>query len=127
VLGLAGLALLWLSVHVWRDDPAAQRTVLLSALILLGVTVLQRTLHDGRAQPLASDVRLRWLAVAAIPVYLLGMYWPPAADFFRLKPLALPQWGRLLVVVMLAYGLCRLTDWGARRRHASAGLWHGNC
>jgi hypothetical protein len=89
---------------------------LLSALILLGATVLLRALRDGEAQLVVGDTRLRLLAVAAVPVYVVGMYWPPAADFFRLQPLSLLQWSRIVVTVVLAYGVSLLTDWCARRR-----------
>ncbi len=42
VIGLAGLLLLWLSDRVWHDDDPTQRTLLLSLLILLGLTTLLR-------------------------------------------------------------------------------------
>src|SRR5262249_13092360 len=87
VFALAGLAILLLSVHVWPEDVRTQRTLLLSVLILLGITALLRALTDGEPQPLLGDTKLRWLAVAAVPVYLMMMYLPWPARFFELAPL----------------------------------------
>jgi magnesium-transporting ATPase (P-type) len=114
VFAFAGLVLLLLAVRVWPDDQEAQRTLLLSALIFLGGIALLRALRDGEPQSPGGDTRLRLLAILTVPVYLGVMYWPPAADFFRLHALTLPQWGWVLAVVTAAYGLCRWTDRGTR-------------
>src|SRR5262249_52434039 len=99
VFALAGLTILFLSVHVWADPlmpPIDQlrlhRTLLLSVLILLGITALLRALTDAEPQRLIGDTKFRWLAVAAVPVYLLMMYWPLSARFFDLYPLDLVEW-----------------------------------
>jgi cation-transporting ATPase E len=110
VFGLAGLALLLLAVQVWDNDLQTQRTLLLSLLILLGITALFRALQDGESQPLAGDRNLRWLGVAAVPLYLLAMYWPLSADFFRLTPLGWLDWLKVLAVAVPAYGLSLLSD-----------------
>jgi cation-transporting ATPase E len=86
------------------------RTLLLSALVLLGITALLRALTDGEEKPLVGDRRFRWLAVAALPVYLLVMYWGPSARFFRLAALQPAEWGIVLAVVVPAFLLCKLTD-----------------
>ena len=110
VFGLAGLVMLALSKHVWADDVQAQRSMLLSVLILLGITALLRVLRDGADQRLKGDTRLRWLALGAIPAYLIAMYWPMSAHFFDLHMLDALQWFRVLIVVIPAYGLTLLTD-----------------
>jgi cation-transporting ATPase E len=114
VIGLAGLFLLWMSDRVWHDDERTQRTLLLSLLILLGLTTLLRALTDGEAQPLAGDHRFRWLAAAALLVYLVVLYWHPVGGFFDLTPLSPWQWGKLLAVAGGAYLVLRLSD--VRRR-----------
>src|SRR5262249_46544351 len=86
VYGLAGLVMLALAVHVWHDDIRTQRTLLLSTLILLGITNLFRALKDGEGQPLVGDRKFRWLAAAAVPLYLLALDWPLSAEVFRLPP-----------------------------------------
>jgi cation-transporting ATPase E len=87
-----------------------QRTMMLSVLIVLGITALLRTLTDGEERPLAGDGRFRLLAAAVVPVYLLAMYWPLSARFFEMEPLALPQWGLVLAVAAVAYVLTLLSD-----------------
>ncbi len=116
VMGLAGLTVLLLAQHLWprvvRGDlhEKLHRTLLLSTLILLGVTALLRVLTDGEERPLVGDTRFRWLAIGAVPVYLLAMYWPLPAAFFDLTPLGLGQWGLVLAVAAPAFLLCKLTD-----------------
>src|SRR5262249_42425199 len=67
VFALAGLTVLLFAIHVWGEPPKTQRTLLLSVLVLLGVTALLRALTDGETQPLVGDRWLRWIAVGAIP------------------------------------------------------------
>ncbi len=93
-----------------RDGEKAQRTMLLSVLILLGITALLRALTDGEDKPLAGDLRIRLVAMLAVPVYLLAMYWPPSTRFFELEPLTLPQWGVALAVSGGAYLLTLISD-----------------
>jgi cation-transporting ATPase E len=107
-----GLILLW-AVHVGDCNVKTQRTLLLSVLILLGITVLWRALRDGEEQPLQGDNRFRWLGLAAVPGYLGAMYVPPLAWFFQLEPLNGGQWLLVSLVVVGTAGLTVLTD----RRH----------
>ncbi len=93
----------------------AVRTLLLSALVLLGVTTLLRTLTHGEAHALPGDRVFRGVAAAAVPVYLATMYVPPAAYFFELTPLRLGQWLWVLAFVVPAYLLLLLTDRRARK------------
>ena len=79
------------------------------------ITALLRALTDGEEKPLLGDRRFRWLALAALPVYLLAMYWGPPARFFRLAALSLSEWGLVLAVVVPAFLLCKLTDWWVAR------------
>jgi cation-transporting ATPase E len=87
-----------------------QRTMLLTVLVLLGITALLRTLTDGEEKPLAGDGRFRLLAGAVVPVYLLAMYWPPSTRFFELEPLTFAQWGIALLVAGVGYFLTLLSD-----------------
>jgi cation-transporting ATPase E len=113
VIGVAGVVLLAWARQYEPHNVMLHRTLLLSALVLLGVTGLLRALTDGEEQPLQGDRRFQWLAVGAVPVYLLAMYWGPAARFFRLAPLGLAEWGVVLAVVVPAFLLCKLSDWWA--------------
>lgn len=133
VIGVAGLILLHWSRAVWSDEePLAgrergsmvvkgedmQRTLLLSALVLLGITALLRALTDGEEKPLVGDQRFRLLAGAALPVYWLVMYWEPPARFFRLAALRPSEWGMVLLVVVPALVLCKVSDgYPGRPRH----------
>jgi hypothetical protein len=94
------------------------RTLLLSALVLLGATTLLRALADGEARRPAGDNRLRLLALAAVPAYLAVMYIPAFAYFFELQPLTWGQWGRVLLVAGPAYGVLALSDRLLRPRPA---------
>jgi magnesium-transporting ATPase (P-type) len=116
VIGVAGLAVLLLARHVWRiDGEQTQRTCLLTALVLLGLDTLLRVLADD-PHGATFDRALRWLAAAAVPVYLLAMYVPLAAKFFELTPLTLMQWVQVLGVVAPASAVARLSDWTAPGR-----------
>src|SRR5262249_7528344 len=113
IFSLAGLAILALGVHYYPDDgpdKSTQRTLLLSVLILLGITALWRTLEDGEEEKLQGDTRFRLLGIAAVPVYLLAMYWPVPRDFFRLAPLGGTDWLWVLSVAGVGYGLSWLSD-----------------
>jgi hypothetical protein len=109
VFGVAGVVMLWIAGRLFPEDHGAQRTMLLSLLILLGITALFRALSDGEAK-LRGDRRFRMLGILAIPVYLTAMYWPLAASFFDLTPLGLLEWGVVLIVAAAAYGMCLVID-----------------
>jgi cation-transporting P-type ATPase E len=110
LFGAAGLLLVWLSVHNWQEPLETQRTLLLSTLILLGMTVILRTLADGRSATGVVHIKFYLLAPVCVLLYLTLMYWPPSSDFFRLTPLMSWQWGRILCVVVPAYALSLFTD-----------------
>jgi cation-transporting ATPase E len=111
IFALAGLTILALSLRLWPDiSDESQRALLLSTLILLGLTALFRALTDGEEQRLQGDSKFRLLGVLALPAYALAMYWPAAARFFQLDPLGFAEWLLVLVVVGAGYGLTLLSD-----------------
>ncbi len=109
IFALAGVVLLSLSKHVWDHDEKMQRTMLLTTLVFLGITVLQRVLTEGSTH-LATDRRLRLLSLIVIPAYVIAMYWPFSADFFRLAMFGVVQWLQVLLVVLPTYGVTLLSD-----------------
>jgi magnesium-transporting ATPase (P-type) len=110
VLGMAGLAMLLLARR-WYADERCERTLLLSALVLLGLGNLWRALTHGEPARLSGDDRFRWLTTAACPIYLASMYVPLTANFFELTPLTWMQWCLVLAVSVPAFGVCKLLDW----------------
>src|SRR5438128_1592859 len=110
VFALAGIGLLATAVHVSEYDLKTQRTLLLSLLILLGITTLWRALGDGEDQALHGDRRFRWLGAAAVPTYLTAMYWGVSAEFFQLSALDPAQWSLVIGVAVPAYGVTLLSD-----------------
>jgi cation-transporting ATPase E len=116
IFAVAAIVVLVLAGHYWADATSesqtekTQRTMMLSVLIVLGVTALLRSLTDGEDRPLAGDGRFRLLAAAVAPVYLTAMYWAPSARFFEMAPLTFPQWGLVVGVAAAAYLLTRLSD-----------------
>ena len=115
-LGLIRLALMLVAARVWGEDVAGQRTLLLSALVLLGLTTLLRTLWHAETSRLRGDRLFYGYAAAALPVYLAAMYVPLAAWYFDLTPLRLGQWLWVLAFVLPAHTLLLWTD--RRRRKA---------
>jgi cation-transporting ATPase E len=108
---LAGLAVLGFSRLLWPlETEKTQRTLLLSTLILLGLTALFRALTDGEDKPLAGDRTFKLLGVVAIPIYLLAVYWPFSAAFFELASLSFPQWLLVLAAAGVGYGLSVVSD-----------------
>jgi cation-transporting ATPase E len=104
VVGAAGLAV-WLLSAGWRgDDPPTQRTLLLSALVLIGLANVLAIDH--------RDPRLRVWVAAALPAYLAVMYVPPTAYFFVLVPLTVGQW---LFVAAAALPTALVCRWLAQR------------
>jgi cation-transporting ATPase E len=120
IMGAAALAVFLLSAWARGDDVRTQRTLVLSTLILLGVTALLHALTDGEPAPLKGDRWLRRVAWLAVPVYLLVMYLPPVGHwktvelslryYHELEPLTLADWGLVLAVAVPAFVLCKLTD-----------------
>jgi cation-transporting ATPase E len=118
IFALAGLTILVLAARFWPTDPdivpggeeLTQRTMLLSVLILLGVTALLRALRDGEPDQLKGDIRFRLLAALAIPGYLIAMYWPSSARFFQLDGLNISQWLTVIAIAGAAYLVTILSD-----------------
>jgi cation-transporting ATPase E len=118
IFALAGLAILVLAARYWPTDvdvapggeETTQRTMLLSVLILLGITALLRALRDGEPAQLKGDNRFRLLAILAVPAYLIAMYWPLSARFFQLDALTIGQWLTVTAVAAGSYGLTLLSD-----------------
>ena len=110
VIAFAGVVLLALSKHCWGHDEETQRTMLLTVLVLLGITVLHRVLAEGGGQPLAADRRLLRLSLVVIPAYLLAMYWPFSAGFFHLTMFSPQQWLEVLSVAFPTYLALVLSD-----------------
>jgi cation-transporting ATPase E len=110
IFAVAGVILLCLAKHRWGYDEQTQRTMLLTMMILLGITVLQRVFTEGSNPHLAVDRRLFWLSFAVIPAYLIAMYWPFSAGFFHLTMFGLVQWFEVLSVVLPTYLLSFLSD-----------------
>src|SRR5262249_34383600 len=121
----AGVVLMLLGRR-WNevDDPEQSvktvRTLLLSALVLLGATTLLRALTDGEVRRTAGDGRLRLLALAAVPAYLVAMFAPALAYFFELQPLSIGQWGQVLGVAVTALLVLAVSDWVVRPRPSGA-------
>jgi cation-transporting P-type ATPase E len=111
IFAAAGFTVLFVAGQfVEPADAQTPRTLLLSVLILLGITALFRALGDGEEQRLKGDSRFRLLALAAMPVYLASMYVPLSAEFFQLAPLTSGEWLLVLAVVVPAFGLTLLSD-----------------
>lgn len=107
IFAASAVAVLLLSAE---HGEKAQRTMLLTVLILLGITALLRTLTDGEEKALAGDGRFRLLAALVMPVYLLALYWPLSAQFFQLEPLTMMQWVQALAVAAVGYVFTLLSD-----------------
>jgi len=110
LFGFAGIAILMIAGHVHPGEEAWQRTMLMSVLILLGITALFRALTDGEPARLRGDERFRLLGALAIPVHLTALYWPRAARFFELTPLGIVDWGLVLLVAGASYVMCLIVD-----------------
>jgi cation-transporting P-type ATPase E len=117
VFGAAGITILVLAgriasspVGLVDDVEKYQRTMLLSVLILLGITALWRALRDGEENTLVGDTRFRLLGAFAVPAYLAAMYIPFSTRFFELTPLGIVDWGLVLLVAGAGYLLSLLAD-----------------
>jgi cation-transporting ATPase E len=108
VLGAAGVVLM---LRARPEGEAAVRTQLLTGLVLFGVATLLRALGDGEERRVHGDAALYLVAAAALPIYLVALYWPPVARFFDLTPLGVRQWADVLVVVVPALAVLLLADW----------------
>lgn len=114
LFGLAGVTIMLIAGYLHGDDApkereAWQQTMLLSLLILLGITALFRTLTDGEPGKIRGDRRYRLMGIAAIPVYLTALYWNPW-DFFKVMPLGYVEWGWVVLVAGVTYAATLVTD-----------------
>ncbi|MBI1833104.1 MAG: HAD-IC family P-type ATPase [Planctomycetes bacterium] len=123
VFGLAGVVTLLIAGKL-QSDEKYQHTMLLSVLILLGITALLRALRDGDGESLKADTRFRLLGAFAIPVYLAAMYWPLSAWFFELWPLEVVDWAMVLAVAGVAYLLSLISDLIPVPNAMSVISWH---
>jgi cation-transporting ATPase E len=96
-MGLAGLAVWLWSAWAMGENLQAQRTLLLSTLVLAGL---------GNVLLIADrDVRLWGWSACALLAYLSVMYCPPTAYFFELDPLALSRWLQAVMAAAIAVGM----------------------
>ena len=110
LFGIAGLIILWLSVHPWHETVETQRTLLLSGLIMLGLAGMIRASTDGESVP-RMPLRIYYvLALVCLSVYLGAMYLAPSAGFFQLTVLSLRQWLRVIGVVVVTNLICQTID-----------------
>jgi cation-transporting ATPase E len=116
VTALAGLGATLISDRVLEDEPAMQRAMLLSVLVLLGAVTLWRALLDGERGILPGDRLLRWLPAVTIPVYLLAMYVPFASRLLELPALDASRWGWVLGLVAVVWGMMWASDRWTRAR-----------
>ena len=110
LFGIAGLIVLWLSVHPWHETVETQRTLLLSVLIMLGLTGLIRASTDRESAPQMSLRIYYLLGLVCLSLYSGAMYLPSIADFFQLTALSLWQWLRVIGVVFVANVICQKVD-----------------
>ncbi|MCI0683826.1 MAG: HAD-IC family P-type ATPase [Gemmataceae bacterium] len=107
LFGVAGIAIMLIAGYLHGHDPQEERwrwqqTMLLSVMILLGITALFRTLTDGESGQVRGDQRYRLIGIAAIPAYLIALYWNPG-DFFEVMPLGYVEWGWVILVAGVTY------------------------
>lgn len=111
IIGATSAALLMISAWNQGDVPKLQRTLLLAMLVLLGLQTVFRVMYDGVRFGSYNDRLLLFLIAFAIPLFLVTMYWPRAADFFQLHSLSLSEWGWVLILAVPAAALLGIFDW----------------
>jgi cation-transporting ATPase E len=108
VVGVVALAVWLASARGFGDDLQAQRTALLTFLILTGLGVVLITGEGER--------RLTWWAAAAGPLYATVMYIPPTGYFFALTPLTADRWALAAGAAAVALAGClAVARYGFRR------------
>ncbi len=111
IIGLAGLVLMLLSRRLFGRDVRLEQTVLVTALVFLGLVTLFRLLREGETGQLTGDRWFYGLLVGDVLFYLFVMYCPRLTfDFFELSPLSWGQWGLVAAVAIPAAGLLFLSD-----------------
>lgn len=110
LFGLGGIAIQFIGRQWHPGDERTQRAMLLSTLVMLGITALWRALDDGEPETVRKDWGFRFLGLLAIPLFLVGMYIPPATRFFELVPLGWIEWLAVVVVAAITYGATLVSD-----------------
>jgi cation-transporting ATPase E len=92
LLGVFELVLLWISANLRGDEPARQRTLLLTSLIVHGLAVvLHLAWGKGTGPGLQRALLLSWSALALV-IYVLVLGWRPMAYFFDLQMPDVAEW-----------------------------------
>jgi cation-transporting ATPase E len=110
VTGLVGLGLMLVSSRLWQDEERMVRTMLVSAVVLLGWVTLWRALANGEQRQAVAGRLLRWLPAVGLPVYLAVLYVEPTAEFFNLEPLGAVRWLWVLGAVAVGGVVMVMTD-----------------
>jgi cation-transporting ATPase E len=118
VTSVAGLAVMLVSARWLEDEPAMQRSMLLTVLVLLGAVNLWRALIDGEHGLLRGDRLLRWLPAVTVPAYLLAMYVPLTAHILELPALNASRWAWVLGAVAAGWGVMWASDRFAQSSNA---------
>jgi cation-transporting ATPase E len=111
-MGVAGSAVLLISAWLRGDDVTLQRTLLLAVLIPLGLYALLRAHREGGLFEPSQDRLIYALIAFAAVAWLVALYWPPASDFFQLRPLGVAEWALALAVAVVAGAA--VDRWGIR-------------
>ncbi|HQR09040.1 MAG TPA: cation-translocating P-type ATPase [Gemmatales bacterium] len=98
VIGAASALLFIIAAWSWHDAPTLQRTLLLALLVLLGLHTVLRVMYQNLPTGSLNDRLLFTVIGLAIPLLLIAIYRPWAADFFQLQPLSLQEWGWVLAL-----------------------------
>jgi cation-transporting ATPase E len=110
VIGAACLALQWHSARVLDESAEVQRTLVLSGLVLLGVTSLLRAVREVEAKSLRGIWPFYVLSAAAVTTFLATIYLRQLSNFFELVPLDATHWLRVLCAVIPAAALLIASD-----------------
>jgi len=110
LFGIAGIVIQFLAQDLHPGEEPTQRAMLLSTLVLLGISALWRALDDGEPAHMPRDWTFRMLGLLAIPLFLFAMYTPFAAEFFELVRLGWTEWAYVSAVALATYGATLLTD-----------------
>jgi cation-transporting P-type ATPase E len=110
LIGGATLALYRQAGQIYGHDMTTQRTILLAALVLLGLGTLIRALRDGETGWLGSDWIFYAWSATAVGIFLVTLYTRHAAYFFDLVSLSIEQWALIGAFVVPGHVLGLLSD-----------------